>query len=75
MLLISDIDLSFLGWKTGMKDEPLPALTMAALSKVPPVILGMGAFATAAYWIIGRRMKMQHEAAKAQVETTEETKP
>lgn len=63
VLLISDIDLSFLGWKPGMNETPLPDLTWAALSKVPPVVIGMGAFATAAYWVIGRRMKLAHEAA------------
>lgn len=64
VLLISDIDLSFLGWQPELSKEPLPDLTWAALSKVPPVVIGVGAFATAAYWVIGRRMKMAHEAAQ-----------
>lgn len=65
VMLISDIDLSFLGWGGHLDQKPLPELTWAALSKVPPVVLGMGAFATATYWIIGRRMKLQAEKIRA----------
>jgi len=59
VLYISDRPLDFLGWKADMGDTPLPALTWAAMSKVPGTAVGVGALATAVYWIIGRRMRMQ----------------
>ena len=59
VLTISDIPLDFLAWKPDVGEEPLPELTWAALSKVPPVILGMGGLMSGVYWIIGRRMQMQ----------------
>src|SRR5210317_152696 len=42
VLYISDIPLSFLGFKTNLNEQALPELTWAALSKVPPVVVGVG---------------------------------
>jgi hypothetical protein len=42
-----------------MGDKPLPELTWAALSKVPPIILAVGGLMAGIYWIIGRRMQME----------------
>lgn len=58
VLYISDIPLDFLSWKPDLGDEALPDLTWQSLSKVPPMILGMGAFMGGAYWVINRRMKL-----------------
>ncbi len=63
VLYLSDISLGFLGWRPEMGTTPLPDLTWRALSKVPPVILGMGGLMTAVWWVIGRRMKLQVRAA------------
>jgi formate dehydrogenase iron-sulfur subunit len=71
VLYISDIPLDFLSWKPELGETALPELTWAALSKVPPVILGMGGLMTGIYWIIGRRMKMQ-EARALQTEDEEQ---
>ncbi|MFH1418163.1 MAG: 4Fe-4S dicluster domain-containing protein [Planctomycetota bacterium] len=60
---ISDIPLGFLGWKPDMGNEPLPTLTWASLTKVPPVIAGMAVAMSGIYFIIGRRMKFQAQAA------------
>ena len=69
VLYISDIPLDFLGLKADMGEEPLPDLTWAALAKVPPVAIGVGALMAGIYWVIGRRMKMQALArAEAQLE-------
>jgi formate dehydrogenase iron-sulfur subunit len=65
VLYLSDISLSFLGWRPDMGDKPLPALTWAALSKVPPIVFGVAGAMTGVYWLIGRRMKLQAEAAAA----------
>jgi hypothetical protein len=43
-------------------DEPLPALTWAALSEVPPVVLGVAGAMSGIYWFIGRRVRVQAEA-------------
>ncbi|MCL5270265.1 MAG: 4Fe-4S dicluster domain-containing protein [bacterium] len=65
VLMISDIPLDFLAWKPRLADQPLPQLTWAALSKVPPVVIGVGGLMAGIYWVIGRRMKMQALAAAA----------
>lgn len=63
VLYISDIPLGFLGWKPDLGDEALPRLTWASLTKVPPVIVGVAAAMSGIYFIIGRRMQLQAEAA------------
>lgn len=66
VLYISDVSLDFLGWQAELGTDPVPALTWGALSKVPPVALGVAAMMSAVYWIIGRRAHLQAEAeAKA----------
>lgn len=76
VLYISDVPLDFLSYRTGLGEEPLPELTWGALSKVPPLMLGMGALMTGVYWIIGRRMKLASMGADVVSEgdlDTEET--
>jgi formate dehydrogenase iron-sulfur subunit len=65
VLYISDIPLDFLAYKPELGEKPLPELTLAALLKVPPLMLGMGAVMTGVYWIIGRRMKLATTGAGA----------
>jgi len=69
VLYISDIPLGFLGWKPDLGAEPLPKLTWASLKKVPPVIVGMAGAMSGIYFIIGRRMKLQAQAALEQSPT------
>ncbi len=64
VLYISDISLEFLGWQAELGTEPVPALTWGALSKVPPIALGVAAAMSGIYWVIGRRMRLQAEAAE-----------
>ena len=61
VLYVSDIPLDFLAWKADLGDKPLPALTFAALSKVPPLLLGVGVLMAGIYWITGRRVKLEAE--------------
>jgi formate dehydrogenase iron-sulfur subunit len=61
VLYVSDIPLDFLAWKTNLGDEPLPDLTLAALSKVPPLLLGVGGLMAGIFWITGRRMRLAEE--------------
>jgi formate dehydrogenase iron-sulfur subunit len=65
VLYISDIPLDFLGWRSEKGEIPLPLLTWASLKKIPPTILGVGAVMSGLYWIIGRRIRLQAEAAQA----------
>jgi formate dehydrogenase iron-sulfur subunit len=65
VLYISDIRLDFLGWGN-LGDKPLPELTWASLKKVPPAILGVAGLMAGIYFIIGRRMKLQAQAALEQ---------
>jgi formate dehydrogenase iron-sulfur subunit len=62
VLYISDISLDFLGWRPKMGAQPLPKLTWAALSKVPPVVFGVAALMSGVYWVVGRRMRLAAEA-------------
>jgi len=64
VLYISSIPLDFLSFDRKLEDQPLPELTWAALSKVPPLVVGMGGLMTGVWWIIGRRMKLAEEAAR-----------
>jgi len=65
VIYVSDIPLGFLAYKPDLGDKPLPTLTWAALSKVPPLIVGMGGLMAGAYWVIERRMKLAAQAAPA----------
>lgn len=64
VLYLSDISLDFLPWRPDIGETPLPALTWQALAKVPPTVVGVAGLMTGIYWIIGRRMKLQAEAAE-----------
>jgi len=68
LLYVSDIPLDFLGYHGDPGQEPLPDLTWAALSKMPPVALGVMALMAGTYWIIERRMKLM--GAKATLPKT-----
>lgn len=61
VIYISDIPLDFLGFKPDLGDEPLPERSWAALSKVPPLIAGMGGLMAGVWWVVGRRMKLAEE--------------
>jgi formate dehydrogenase iron-sulfur subunit len=66
ILYISDIPLDFLAFKPDLGDDPLPQLTWAALSKVPPTIVAMGGLMTGVYWIVNRRMTIAQEREKGE---------
>ena len=68
VLYISDIPLDFLAFKPSLGDEPLPQLTWAALSKVPPIVVGMGGLMTGIWWIVNRRMMLEREKASGPAE-------
>lgn len=76
VLYISDIPLDFLAWKPNLGDEPLPNLTLAALTKVPPLLLGVGGLMGGIFWITGRRMRLavERESASAESAEKDETK-
>ncbi len=65
VIYLSDIRLDFLAFKKDLGSEPLPLRTWAALSKVPPLIVGVGSVMTGVWWIIGRRMKLAEEARQS----------
>lgn len=63
VLYISHVDLGFLAWENPeeLGSGALPDRTWNALKKVPFEFVGMGAFMTAAWWIIDRRMRLESE--------------
>jgi formate dehydrogenase iron-sulfur subunit len=58
VLYISDIPLDFLAFKPELGVGSLPDRTWAALSKVPPLALGVGGLMVGIHWIVGRRMRL-----------------
>jgi formate dehydrogenase iron-sulfur subunit len=72
VLYVSDIPLDFLMWKADVGDEPLPDLTLAALSKVPPLLLGVGGLMAGIFWITGRRMKLAVERESQSAQPTDQ---
>jgi formate dehydrogenase iron-sulfur subunit len=62
VLYVSDISLDFLAWRPELGEKPLPVLTWAALSKVPPLVAGVGGGMAAIWWIVNRRQKRAAEA-------------
>ena len=71
VLYISDIPLDFLAFKPELGDQPLPELTWAALSKVPPLAIGVGGVMAGVWWIIGRRMKLAEETTRSAIAAEE----
>jgi len=65
VIYISDVSLDFLAWKPDLGEKPLPDLTWKALSKVPPLAVGVGGIMAGVWWIIGRRMKLAEEATQS----------
>jgi formate dehydrogenase iron-sulfur subunit len=65
VLYVSDISIDFLAWNRGrqLSDQPLPALTWAALEPVPFEFIGMGAAMGAICWIIERRKRLREKEA------------
>ena len=67
VIYISDIPLDFLSFDQELGDRPLPELTWAALSKVPPLALSIGGVMAGVWWIIGRRMQLAKEAKQSAI--------
>ena len=65
VMYISDISLDFLAFQEELGERPLPELTWAALSKVPSLVVGVGGIMAGVWWMIGRRMKLAEEIARA----------
>ena len=66
VLYLSDISLDFLAWQPNLGDTPLPDRTWAALTKVPPLILGVGGLLAAVHWLSARSAKVaEAEGGKA----------
>ncbi len=75
VLMISDMSLDFLGWQPNLGTEPIPALTWNALSKVPPLALGVAGLMTGVYWIVGRRIRLAAEAAERAARVADASAP
>ncbi|MGA8579307.1 MAG: 4Fe-4S dicluster domain-containing protein, partial [Bryobacteraceae bacterium] len=61
VLLISNVDLSFLTGGRHLGAEPLPETTAAAMAAVPFAFTGVLASMAALSWIIDRRMARQRD--------------
>jgi formate dehydrogenase iron-sulfur subunit len=61
VLYLSDVDLSFLSYRTNPGEKPLPMRTELAMTAVPFVFVGVGGAMAGLKWIIDRRIKLQQE--------------
>lgn len=76
VLYLSDVPLEVLltnGSQPG--NEPLPALTEAVMSKVPPIALGVAAVMTGIHWIIERRMRQMNQKSNLAEQSHDSTPP
>ena len=64
VLYISSVPFGELGFPTGLLDQPYPRLTWAILSKIPAVVSVGGLTLLAAWWAIGRRIKVAEKKAQ-----------
>ena len=67
LLILSDIPLEKLGYPPSLSDNPVPALTWAALEKIPNVVLLGGAFLGGLWWLTKRRadvLRAEHPELK-----------
>ena len=64
ILYLSDTSLGFLGAGGEVGEGPLPSLSWASLTKVPPVVVGMASLMGGVHWIIRRRMQLAAQAAE-----------
>lgn len=61
VLVISPVPFEKLGYLSGIPNEPMPALTMKVMEKIPGVAFGGGAFLSAMYWLTKRKNKIAKE--------------
>jgi formate dehydrogenase iron-sulfur subunit len=64
VIYISDIALDFLAFKPELGEQPLEDRTWSALSKVPPLMLGVTGLMAGVWWVSGRRQRIAAEAAR-----------
>jgi len=64
VLYVSDVDLSFLGFKKDLGSKSLPGVSWQALRQTPLIAGTVVAVMTGLEWIIGRRIKLQAEKKK-----------
>ncbi len=63
VLYLAPMQLDLLTLGNKLDERPMPARTATAMGAVPPVFVTMGALMTGIYWVIERRIRMQHEKA------------
>lgn len=70
VLFLSPVPFSELGFPTNVGDQPLPALTAAALGRIPGIVSVGGALLLGVWWITQRRDEVARaEAAELQAKT------
>lgn len=61
VLLISCSAFGHIGYPENLLHEPLPTLTWNVLHKLPNLVLTGGVLLGGVYWIVSRRMQLQHQ--------------
>lgn len=65
VLLLSGLDFSQFGYRTDMRDEPLPYLTYRVLSRIPDLVVLGGVMLGGIWWITNRREEVATAEAPA----------
>jgi len=61
VLYLSGVPFEELGFRTDLPDEPLPALTWEVMSKIPALVVSLGAVLGASSFLTHRRAVVEHE--------------
>jgi formate dehydrogenase iron-sulfur subunit len=67
VLLIADVPIEQLGYRSNMLKEPLPELTWNVLQKIPKVVVAGGVLMSGIYWITNRRAAVERAAREAKL--------
>jgi len=59
VLLLSDVPIEELGYRTDLSKEPLPLLTWNVLQKIPNFVVVGGVLLGGIWWITNRRIEVQ----------------
>jgi formate dehydrogenase iron-sulfur subunit len=70
-MYLANVPFEQLGFRTDLGVRPYPAYTNAALSSVPPAVIGLGAILGGVYWVSQRKTEMEND--KTEGATTDDS--
>lgn len=62
-LYLASVPFNELGFRTDLGEQPYTAYTNAALARVPPAVVGVGAVLGGVYWVLQRRTEVDNDVS------------